>query len=167
EERCLRFSIDAGSGLQPIFEADLHPQQHGYRPGHSAKQAVQQVHRLVSRGHTDVVDADLSGYFDSIPHRELMKSVSRRISDGAVLELIEMWLEMPVEETDDDGNTRRSTRARDERRGTPQGACSTSNVCGLPMVFRIGNRPMHCVKALWAVHGRARTACFFDSWAGG
>jgi len=108
--------------LQPIFEADFHPRQHGYRPGHSAKQAVREVHRLVSRGHSEVVDADLSGYFDSIPHRELMKSVSRRISDGAVLELIKMWLEMPVEETDEGGNTRRSTRATGERRGTPQGA---------------------------------------------
>jgi group II intron reverse transcriptase/maturase len=108
--------------LEPIFEADFHPQQHGYRPGHSAKKAVQEVHRLVSSGHTDVVDADLSGYFDSIPHRELIKSVARRVSDGAMLDLIEKWLEMPVEETDDDGTTHRSTRARDERRGTPQGA---------------------------------------------
>ena len=108
--------------LVPIFEADLHARQHGYRHDHSAQDAVKQVHRFVSRGHKDVVDADLSGYFDSIPHRELMKSVARRISDGAVLELIEMWLEMPVEETDDDGNKRLSTRARDEREGTPQGA---------------------------------------------
>ena len=108
--------------LQPIFEADLHPQQHGYRPDHSAQEAVQEVHRLVTRGYTDVVDADLSGYFDTIPHEELMKSVARRVSDGAVLSLIKMWLEMPVEETDDDGNTHLSTKARDERKGTPQGA---------------------------------------------
>lgn len=134
--------------LQPIFEADLHPQQHGYRPGHSAKKAVQQVHQLVSRGHTDVVDADLSGYFDSIPHRELMKSVSRRISDGAVLELIEMWLEMPVEETDDDGNTRRSTRARDERRGTPQGASIS------PL---LANIYMRRFMVAWEVLGMAET----------
>lgn len=108
--------------LEPIFEADLHPQQHGYRKDHSAKQAVREVHRYVSRGYNEVVDADLSGYFDSIPHRELMKSISRRVSDGAVLALIEKWLEMPVEETDDDGNPRLKTKARDERVGTPQGA---------------------------------------------
>jgi group II intron reverse transcriptase/maturase len=108
--------------LQPIFEADFHPQQHGYRPAHSAKKAVQEVHRLVRCGHTDVVDADLSGYFDTIPHKELMKSVARRVSDGAMLNLIKMWLEMPVEETDEDGNNHRSTKARDERKGTPQGA---------------------------------------------
>ncbi|MBS3763594.1 MAG: group II intron reverse transcriptase/maturase [Planctomycetes bacterium] len=108
--------------LQPIFEADFHPQQHGYRPAHSAEDAVKEVHRLLTEGYTEVVDADLSGYFDSIPHEELMKSVARRVSDGSVLELIKMWLEMPVEETDEDGNTHRSTRARDERRGTPQGA---------------------------------------------
>lgn len=108
--------------LEPIFEADFHPQQHGYRKDHSAKQAVRQVHRYLSHGYDEVVDADLSGYFDSIPHRELMKSVSRRVSDGAVLALIQKWLEMPVEETDEDGNIRRSTKAREERVGSPQGA---------------------------------------------
>jgi group II intron reverse transcriptase/maturase len=106
----------------PIFEADLPDEQHAYRPNRSALDAVQAVHRLVSRGYTEVVDADLSGYFDSIPHGSLMKCLARRISDGAVLRLVKMWLEAPVEETDERGRSRRTTRNRDERRGTPQGA---------------------------------------------
>ena len=108
--------------LEPIFEADLEPEQYGYRPGRSALDAVRQVERLVRGGHTEVVDADLSGYFDSIPHAELMKSVSRRISDGRLLRLIKMWLELPVEETDGRGHRHRTTRNRDEGRGSPQGS---------------------------------------------
>ena len=89
--------------LEPIFEADLQPEQYAYRPGRSALDAVQTVHALVSTGHGEVVDADLSGYFDSIPHAELMKSVARRVSDRHLLHLIKMWLEAPVEETDERG----------------------------------------------------------------
>jgi RNA-directed DNA polymerase len=108
--------------LGPIFEADLPPEQYAYRPGRSALDAVQQVQALVRAGHTEVVDADLSGYFDSIPHAELMKSVTRRVSDRHLLGLIKAWLQMPVEERDERGRTRRTTRHRDEGRGTPQGA---------------------------------------------
>ena len=108
--------------LEPIFEADLQPEQHAYRPGRSALDAVRQVHSLLNTGHTEVVDADLSGYFDSIPHPELLKSVSRRISDRHMLRLIKMWLEAPVEEIDDRGRHHRTTRNKDERRGCPQGA---------------------------------------------
>jgi len=108
--------------LEPIFEADLQPEQYAYRPDRSALDAVRQVHKLLNIGHREVVDADLSGYFDNIPHSELMKSVARRIVDGAMLHLIKMWLEVPVEETDERGNTHRSTRNRDEGRGTPQGS---------------------------------------------
>ena len=107
--------------LEPIFEADLQPEQHAYRPGRSALEAVQQVQTLMDTGHTEVIDADLSGYFDSIPHAELMKSVARRVSDRHLLGLIKAWLEMPVEETDERGQKRRTTRNRDEGRGTPQG----------------------------------------------
>jgi group II intron reverse transcriptase/maturase len=108
--------------LEPIFEADLPPEQHAYRPDHSALDAIRQVHRHVSTGHTEVVDADLSGYFDNIPHAELLKSLSRRISDRYLLGLIKMWLVAPVEETDERGRKRRTTRNKDERRGSPQGS---------------------------------------------
>jgi RNA-directed DNA polymerase len=108
--------------LEPIFEADLQPEQYAYRPGRSALDAVQQVQALLIQGHTEVIDADLSGYFDSIPHAELMKSVARRVSDRHLLALIKAWLEMPVEERDERGHKQRTTRNRDEGKGTPQGA---------------------------------------------
>lgn len=108
--------------LEPIFEADLPPEQHAYRAGHGALDAVRQVHGHVSAGHTDIVDADLSGYFDEIPHAELMRSLSRRISDRHLLGLIKMWLVAPVEEADDRGRTRRTTRNKDEGLGSPQGS---------------------------------------------
>jgi len=108
--------------LEPIFEADLQPEQHAYRPDHSALDAIRQVHGHVSTGHTEVVDADLSGYFDSIPHAELVRSLSRRISDRHLLGLIKMWLVAPVEETDERGRSRRTTRNKDEGRGSPQGS---------------------------------------------
>ena len=68
--------------LEPIFEADFEDSAYGYRPVRGAVDAVKEVHRLIGRGYTDVVDADLSKYFDTIPHSELMKSVARRIADG-------------------------------------------------------------------------------------
>jgi group II intron reverse transcriptase/maturase len=108
--------------LESIFEADLPPEQYAYRPGRSAHDAVRRVHALVNAGYTSVVDADLSGYFDSIPHPELLKSVARRVSDGQVLALIKAWLEAPVEEADQRGRVSRTTRNRDERLGTPQGS---------------------------------------------
>ena len=108
--------------LEPIFEADLPDEQHAYRPGRGALEAVKKVHALLNSGHTEVVDADLSGYFDSIPHVELMKSVARRVVDGQMLKLIKMWLVMPVEETDERGRKQRTSCAKDEKRGTPQGA---------------------------------------------
>ena len=119
--------------LEPIFEADLQPEQHAYRPGRSALQAIGAIHSLVNRGHTEVVDADLSGYFDSIPHQELMKSVARRVCDGAMLHLIKMWLVAPVEEVDERGRRQRTTRNKDEGRGTPQGAVISPLLANLYM----------------------------------
>jgi len=108
--------------LEPIVEADLQPEQYAYRPGRSALDAVQRVQALMIQGHTEVVDADRSGYFDSIPHPELVKAVTRRVSDRHLMGLVKAWLEMPVEETDARGNKQRTTRHRDEGKGTPQGA---------------------------------------------
>ena len=108
--------------LEPIFEADLQPEQYAYRAQRSALDAVNHVRQLLIDGHTQVVDADLSGYFDSIPHAELMQCLRRRIVDGAMLHLLKMWLQMPVEEQDERGNKNRTTRNKDEGKGTPQGA---------------------------------------------
>ena len=108
--------------LEPIFEADLPAEQYAYRRDRGALDAVRQVHRLINTGYGEVVDADLSSYFDSLPHAELLKSVARRVVDGAMLHLIKMWLEAAVEETDERGKRHRSTRNRDEGRGTPQGS---------------------------------------------
>jgi RNA-directed DNA polymerase len=92
--------------LEPIFEADLDPSAYGYRPGRGGADAIKEAHRLLCRGYTDVVDADLSAYFDTIPHRELVQSVARRIVDRHVLWLIKLWLKAPVEERDDTGKRR-------------------------------------------------------------
>ena len=108
--------------LDPIFEADLPPELYAYRTGRNAQQAVIEVEELLFRGHPDVVDADLADYFGSIPHAELMTSVARRIVDRRVLHLIRGWLDCPVEETDTRGRTTRTTEARDQRRGIPQGS---------------------------------------------
>lgn len=104
--------------LEPIFEADFEDNAYGYRPRRSASDAVKETHRLIRRGYTDVVDADLSKYFDSIPHSDLLKAVARRIVDRHVLWLIKLWLKAPVEERDGDGK-------RHSKRGTPQGGVAS------------------------------------------
>jgi RNA-directed DNA polymerase len=108
--------------LDPILEADLQPEQYAYRRGRSALDAVRHVHKLINTGHGEIVDADLASYFDLLPHSEVLKSVARRVVDGAMLHLIKMWLTAPVEETDERGKKHRSTRNRDEGRGSPQGS---------------------------------------------
>ncbi len=106
--------------LEPIFEADLEPNAYGYRPQRSAQDAIQKVGELLRGGYTDIVDADLSKYFDNIPHSELLQCVARRIVDKHMLHLIKMWLKVPVEERDENGK-RRLTGGKDNDRGTPQG----------------------------------------------
>ena len=108
--------------LDPIFEADLPPEQYAYRQGRNAQQAVIDAEETLYQGHLDVVDADLADYFGSIPHADLMRSLARRIVDSRVLHLIKMWLECAVEETDDRGRKKRTTEAKDSGRGIPQGS---------------------------------------------
>lgn len=108
--------------LEPIFEADLPPEMYAYRPKHNAQQAVVEVEETMFRGHPDIVDADLSDYFGSIPHAELLQSLARRIVDRRVLHLLKQWLECPVEEAGERGRKRRTTEAKDNRRGIPQGS---------------------------------------------
>jgi RNA-directed DNA polymerase len=118
--------------LEPIFEADLEPSAYGYRPKRSAQDAIRKVHRLVCEGYTDVVDADLSRYFDTIPHCELMQCVAQRIVDRDVLRLIKMWLMAPVEERGKDGK-RRLTSGKDRHCGTPQGGVASPLLANLYM----------------------------------
>jgi len=103
--------------LEPIFEADFLDSSFGFRPGKSAHQAVEEIRKNLAAGRTEVYDADLQGYFDTIPHDQLMKAVERRIADRQVLRLIRLWLETPIAENDDRG--RRTLRRNSQ--GTPQG----------------------------------------------
>jgi RNA-directed DNA polymerase len=118
--------------IEPIFEADLEPNAYGYRPKRSAQDAIQEVHKSLCEGYTDVVDADLSKYFDTIPHSELLQCVARRIVDGDILRLIKMWLTVPVEERDEDG-TKRLTGGKDRHCGTPQGGVVSPLLANLYM----------------------------------
>jgi RNA-directed DNA polymerase len=118
--------------LEPIFEADLEDVAYGYRPRRSGIDAVKEVNRLIGRGYTDVVDADLSKYFDTIPHADLLKVVARRIVDRHVLWLIKLWLKAPVEERDGEGR-RRLTGGKRAKCGTPQGGVASPLLANLYM----------------------------------
>ena len=118
--------------LEPIFEADMEPNAYAYRPKRSAADALQEVEKLLHQGYTDVVDADLSKYFDTIPHSEVMQCVARRIVDKHMLHLLKMWLKAPVEEKDEKGN-KRLTGGKDQDRGTPQGGVASPMLANLYM----------------------------------
>jgi RNA-directed DNA polymerase len=127
--------------LQPIFEADLEPTAYGYRPGRTALEAVQEVHRALCAGHTEVIDADVSNYFDTVPHADLLKSLARRISDRRMLRLLRRWLKTPVAERTEGGGWRLSGGKR-ATRGTPQGGVISPLIANVYMnrylkVFRL------------------------------
>ena len=127
--------------VQPIFEADMEPTAYGYRPGRAAVEAVQEVHRALCAGHSEVVDADVSQYFDTIPHAALMKSLARRLSDRKMLRLLKLWLKAPVAEATSGGGWRYRGGKR-ATRGTPQGGVISPLLANLYMnrflkVFRL------------------------------
>lgn len=132
--------------LEPIFEADFEDCAYGYRPQRSAQDAVKEVHQKLCQGYTDVVDADLSKFFDTIPHRELLHAVARRIVDRHVLHLIKLWLKVPVEERDDQGN-QRMTGGKKRKEGTPQGGVIS------PL---LANIYMHRFLRAWRERGKDR-----------
>jgi len=103
--------------LEPIFEADFQDNSYGFRPKKSAHQAIEDISLHLNRGMTKVIDADLSKYFDTIPHDKLLILVAKRIVDKNVLHLIKMWLNAPIVEEDEDG----TKRYRSNKKGTPQG----------------------------------------------
>lgn len=107
--------------IEPIFEADFCKTSYGFRPKKSAHDAVDDVAYALNTGHTEVIDADISKYFDTIPHAKLMVVIAERICDGAILHLIQMWLKAPVVEVDKDGTKRNIGGGKGNRNGTPQG----------------------------------------------
>jgi RNA-directed DNA polymerase len=125
--------------LMPIFEADFHPHSFGFRPKRNAHQALDTIVQALRSGRTEVLDADLSKYFDTIPHRPLLRACARRISDGSVLRLIKQWLRAPVVEEDQNG----SRRVLPNRAGTPQGGVLS------PLLANLYLNPLD-----WAVNER-------------
>jgi RNA-directed DNA polymerase len=128
--------------IEPIFEADFCAHSYGFRPKRSAHDAVDDIANTLWAGYTRVIDADLSKYFDSIPHAKLMVVVAERIVDGGILHLIKQWLKAPVIEEDDNGVKRTVGGGKANRRGTPQGGVISpllSN-CYLHILDRIWQR---------------------------
>src|SRR5713226_5942250 len=110
------------------------------RPRKSAQDAIQKVDELLHRGYTNIVDADLSKYFDTIPHSELLQCVARRIVDGPMLHLIKMWIKAPVEERDENGK-RQLTGGKDNDRGTPQGGVVSPALANLYTLACVPHEP--------------------------
>jgi retron-type reverse transcriptase len=115
--------------IEPIFEADLEPEQYGYRRKRSAQDAVQAVHSLLNQGYREVIDADLSGYFDSIPHAELIRCVTGRISEGEMLALIKRFLKARVS---DRNEPEQPDSSEGNEQGTPQGFTAVAAACKSP-----------------------------------
>jgi group II intron reverse transcriptase/maturase len=126
--------------IEPIFEADFCDTSYGFRPGKSAHDAVDDAACTLYKGYTEVIDADLSKYFDTIPHCKLMTMVAERISDGSMLNLIRMWLKAPVVEEDEDGKRRFVGGGKGNRKGTPQGGVISA---------LLANLYLHLVDRIW------------------
>lgn len=128
--------------LEPIFEADMEDCAYGYRPKRSAIDAVKAVHQALIEGYTEVVDADLSKYFDTIPHDDLMRSIALRVIDRAVLSLLKSWLQAPVQ-SDDPGSGKGPgmSGGKKSRMGTPQGGVISPH---------LANRSMNRFLRYWA-----------------
>lgn len=107
--------------IEPIFEADFCDTSYGFRPRRSAHDAIDDVANTLHQGYGQVIDADISKYFDTIPHAKLMTMVAERICDGSMLHLIQMWLKAPVMEVDPDGTKRNIGGGKGNCKGTPQG----------------------------------------------
>jgi group II intron reverse transcriptase/maturase len=123
--------------IEPLFEADFEDCSHGFRPKHSAHDAIRQIKEHLKADKTEVYDADLSKYFDTIPHDKLMRTLEMRISDPRVLHLIKLWLKTPVIE---DGKTKGGKK---NTKGTPQGGVISPLLANiyLHLLDRIVNKP--------------------------
>jgi RNA-directed DNA polymerase len=129
--------------IEPIFEADFCDSSYGFRPRKSAHDAIDDVSLAMYRGYTEVIDADLSKYFDTIPHANLLAVVAERISDGEILRLIKLWLKAPVMEEDKDGKKRNLGGGKENRQGTPQGGVIS------PI---LANLYLHLLDRIWERH---------------
>ena len=130
--------------IEPIFEADFCETSYGFRPRRSAHDAIDDVALALYKGYTEVIDADLRKYFDTIPHAKLMVLVAERISDGSMLHLIRLWLKAPIMEQDEDGTKRTIGGGRRNRQGTPQGGVIS------PL---LANIYLHLVDRIWQHRG--------------
>jgi RNA-directed DNA polymerase len=133
--------------MEPIFEADFCEHSYGFRPQKSAHQAIDAIADAMRRGQTQVIDADLSKYFDSIPHAKLMATVAERIVDGAVLALIKQWLKAPVMGESENGKTACIGGGKGNSRGTPQGGVIS------PL---LSNIYLHLMDRIWQRHELGR-----------
>ena len=129
--------------IEPIFEADFCPNSYGFRPKKSAHDAVDEIAEALHQGYTQVIDADLSKYFDSIPHAKLLAVVAERIVDGAILHVIKLWLKAPVIEEDKDGTKKNVGGGKANSKGTPQGGVIS------PL---LSNCYLHLLDRIWEKH---------------
>ena len=129
--------------MEPIFEADFCEHSYGFRPKKSAHDAIDTIAETMRQGQTHIIDADLSKYFDSIPHAKLMATVAERVVDGAVLALVRQWLKAPVMGENERGKIACVGGGKGNRRGTPQGGVIS------PL---LSNLYLHLMDRIWQRH---------------